>query len=49
MIAMAILRAGTGDVMTNPDADTTVNTDDRLVVVSAPKRAGSLGPLGRGG
>ncbi|MDP6580829.1 MAG: ion channel [Vicinamibacterales bacterium] len=38
MIALAVLPHGAGDVVTNPDGDTIVNADDRLVVVSARKR-----------
>ncbi len=34
MIALAIMRRGTGDVLTNPDAGERVAADDRLVVVS---------------
>ena len=39
MIALAILRREGGDVVTNPDSETIVNGDDRLVVVTARKRA----------
>ena len=35
MIALAILRHRAGDVVTNPESDTVVDQDDRLVVVSA--------------
>ena len=38
MIALAILRHGAGEVATNPDSGTTVDSDDRLVVVSARGR-----------
>ena len=41
MIAMAILRHGDGDVVTNPESDTVVEGDDRLVVVSARDRHSS--------
>jgi voltage-gated potassium channel len=41
MIALAVLPHGAGDVVTNPDGDTIVNADDRLVVVSARKRHAS--------
>jgi voltage-gated potassium channel len=41
MIALAILRHGGGDVVTNPESDTIVNSDDRLVVVSARDRDGA--------
>ncbi|MCY4120862.1 MAG: cag pathogenicity island protein Cag26, partial [Acidobacteria bacterium] len=34
-IALAIQRHGTGDIVTNPDADYLVEADDRLVVISA--------------
>ena len=43
MIALAILRHGGGQVTTNPGSDTVVESDDRLVVVSAPGRTGSSG------
>ena len=35
MIALAILRHAAADVVTNPESDTVVDQDDRLVVVSA--------------
>ena len=35
MIALAILPHGGGGAVTNPDAETVVAADDRLVVVSA--------------
>ena len=38
MIALAILPHGGGNVVTNPDADIAVDSDDRLVVVSAGER-----------
>ena len=38
MIALAILPHGGGAVVTNPDADTVVSSDDRLVVVAAAGR-----------
>ena len=38
MIALAILRHGGGTVETNPESDTVVGHDDRLVVVSARDR-----------
>ena len=41
MIALAILRHGAGDVVTNPESDTVVDRDDRLVVVSARNRGGA--------
>ncbi len=41
MIALAILPRGAGSVVTNPDADTIVGSDDRLVVVSAGERSRS--------
>ena len=41
MIALAILRHGGGDVETNPESDTVVDRDDRLVVVSARDRDGA--------
>ena len=41
MIALAILPHGAGSAVTNPDADTIVERDDRLVVVSAGKRSAS--------
>ena len=37
MIALAILPHGGGDAVTNPDADTVVAADDRLVVVSGDR------------
>ncbi len=43
MIALAIQRHGTGDIVTNPDAGDRVAADDRLVVVSAHARAGRQG------
>ena len=42
MIALAILRRGGGDVVTNPASDTIVDSEDRLVVVSARDRSGSF-------
>ena len=41
MIALAIQRYGAGDVVTNPDSDSIVSGDDRLVVVSARDRHSS--------
>ena len=41
MIALAILRHGGGDVVTNPESDTVVESADRLVVVSARDRDGA--------
>ena len=41
MIALAILRHGGGAVETNPESDTIVGSDDRLVVVSARNRDGA--------
>ena len=43
MIALAVQRRRTGDVVTNPDAGEPVAADDRLVVVSARARAGRQG------
>ena len=40
MIALAILRHGSGAVETNPESDTIVDSDDRLVVVSERHRDG---------
>ena len=42
MIVLAILRHGGGDVVTNPESDTAVESADRLVVVSARDRDGAL-------
>ena len=41
MIVLAILRHGGGDVVTNPESDTAVESADRLVVVSARDRDGA--------
>ena len=41
MIVLAILRHGGGDVVTNPESDTVVESADRLVVVSARDRDGA--------
>ena len=41
MITLAILQHGGGDVVTNPESDTIVDSADRLVVVSARDRDGS--------
>ena len=41
MIVLAILRHGGGAVETNPESDTVVGRDDRLVVVSVRDRDGS--------
>ena len=41
MIALAILRHGGGAVETNPESDTIVGSDDRLVVVSVRNRDGA--------
>ena len=43
VIALAIQRHGTGDIVTNPAAGAPVAADDRLVVISArtPRRTGS--------
>ena len=43
MIALAIQRHRTGDIVTNPDAGDTVAADDRLVVISARALAGAGG------
>jgi len=39
MVTLAILRHGTQAVETNPESETVVDRDDRLVVVSARDRA----------
>ena len=41
MIALAIQRHATGDIVTNPDAEDRVAADDRLVVISDRARAGA--------
>ena len=41
MIALAIQRHGSGDIVTNPAADARVAADDRLVVISDRARAGA--------
>ena len=41
MVALAILRHGGGAVETNPESETVVGSDDRLVVVSARDRGGA--------
>ena len=40
-IALAIQRHGTGEIVTNPDKDAHVATDDRLVVIAPRARAGT--------
>ena len=40
-IALAIMRHGTGHIVTNPDAGHLVKADDRLVVISARARNGA--------
>ena len=41
MIALAVQRHGRAEVLTNPDAETRVEADDRLVVISAGEPAGA--------